>query len=153
MIDWPNVTATLVAALLGGWVATKIAKSQIQAMTQAEREKMRKETGLELMEAIDSFMHIAYRDQDEQSRFERQRLRRRILSLTALTLPDSFQSVQQHLDGIERWWRHKQGEFTGSPPAGMGYTATSSFFEALKTNLFVEIFDQRIQFSRDTGNP
>ncbi|KRG63654.1 hypothetical protein ABB27_17410 [Stenotrophomonas terrae] len=151
MIDWPNVMATLCAALIGGLVATKVAKGQVQAMLQAEREKSQKETALELLESIDSFVHIAYRGGDEQSRLERQRLRRRMLSLTVLTVPNRFTDLQSHLDGVDRWWFRKNNGGT-QKIADVGYTATNDFFERLKTDLFCEVFGQKISFS-DVNEP
>lgn len=146
MIDWPNVIATLCAALIGGLVATKVAKGQVQAMLQAEREKSQKETALELLEAIDSFVHIAYRGADEQSRLERQRLRRRMLSLTVITMPTRFAGLQSHLDTVDRWWFRKNSGGT-QKIADVGYTATNEFFERLKADIFCEIFGQKILFS------
>lgn len=139
MIDWPNVVATLFAAGVGGWVASSIARSQMKATLQVEREKARKDSARELVEAVDSYVHIAYRDQEGgQSKYERQRLRRRILSLCVLTLPKRFADVQEHLDAIDRWWLRRCG-MVGVPVAGVGYTATNAFFEGFKTQLFREV--------------
>ncbi len=80
-IDWPNITATLAAAAMGGWVAASVAKRQITAAVQVERDKAKREAGRELLESIDSYLHIAYRGDGDQ-RWERQRLRRKIISLT-----------------------------------------------------------------------
>ena len=151
MIDWPNITATLAAAAIGGWVAAGVAKRQIQASLEVEREKVRKETSKELIEALDSFVHIAYRHDSEEKRHERQRLRRRILSLTALALPARFADTQSHLDMIDRWW-WKQKHPSAPPVTGAGYTATNEFFETVKTDLFREVFGQRIEFSRESAN-
>ena len=149
MIDWPNIVATLAAAAIGGWVAAGVANRQIQTSLQVEREKVRKETSKELIEAIDSFVHIAYRHDSEEKRRERQRLRRRILSLTALALPERFADTQRHLDLIDRWW-WKQSHPAAMPVQGAGYTATNDFFEAVKTQLFREVFGQRIEFSSES---
>jgi len=146
MIDWPNIVATLAAALIGGLIASKVARHQIQANQQVEREKIRKETARELIEAIDSYVHIAYRDSSDAATLERQRLRKRILSLTALTAPDRFQHVKDHLIGIDRWWRQKQPGFSGPYVAGFGLTATQTFFESLKTDLFCQVFGQQFDF-------
>ncbi|MDM7553382.1 hypothetical protein [Xanthomonas fragariae] len=149
MIDWPNIVSTLVAAAIGGCVAACVASRQIEASLQVEREKVRKETSKELIEAIDSLVHIAYRHDSEEKRHERQRLRRRILSLTALALPERFSDTQRHLDLIDRWW-WKQSHPASPAVQGAGYTATNGFFEGVKTQLFCDIFGQRIEFSGDS---
>ncbi len=146
MIDWPNITATLIAAAIGGLIASKVARHQIEANQRAEREKVRRETARELIEAIDSYVHIAYRDQSDASPQERQRLRKRILSLVALTLPDNFPPVREHLDGIDRWWWQKQSG--GTSAKGFGLTATNQFFEKLKSELFSQVFGQQFDFSQ-----
>ncbi|CTP92549.1 hypothetical protein [Xanthomonas graminis] len=150
MIDWPNILATLAAAAIGGWVAAGVASRQIQASLQVEREKVRQETSKELIEAIDSFVHIAYRHDNEEKRHERQRLRRRILSLTALALPEQFSDTQRHLDMIDRWWWRKQYQPSAPPIQGTGFTATNDFFEGVKTRLFRDVFGQRIEFSGES---
>nr|WP_238396060.1 hypothetical protein [Xanthomonas fragariae] len=139
----------MVAAAIGGCVAACVASRQIEASLQVEREKVRKETSKELIEAIDSLVHIAYRHDSEEKRHERQRLRRRILSLSALALPERFSDTQRHLDLIDRWW-WKQSHPASPAVQGAGYTATNGFFEGVKTQLFCDIFGQRIEFSGDS---
>lgn len=92
-IDWPNITATLAASIIGGLIAAYVARGQIRAAMQVERDKARRETALELLESMDSYVHIAYRGEDAQQHWERQRLRRRIISLTVLTLPEQLTPV------------------------------------------------------------
>lgn len=70
-MDWSNIFATLVASMIGGLVATSIARRQINATMQVERDKSRREVALELLESVDSYVHIAYRGGAEE-RLERQ---------------------------------------------------------------------------------
>ena len=142
-IDWPNITATLAAAAMGGWVAASVAKRQITAAVQVERDKAKREAGRELLESIDSYLHIAYRGDGDQ-RWERQRLRRKIISLTLLTLPEQAASVQEHLDAVDGWWRQQAG---GPRVKGVGFTATEQFFNNLKQTLFSVIFGTIVQLT------
>lgn len=144
-IDWPNIVATVAAAVLGGWIASRVAQRQIHAAQAAERDKARRDVARDLIESVDSYLHIAYRGGD-QERLERQRLRRRILSLTAIVLPDRFAAMQEHLDLVERWWRAKSNP--AKKPRGVGYSATEAHFIDLKQAVFVEVFGARVQLSR-----
>lgn len=154
MIDWPNIVATVAAAVIGGWIAARIAQRQTEAMQQVELQKFRSHAARELIEAVDSYVHIAYRSKDEAGKLERQRLRRRIVSLTAEVLPEKVEPVQEHLDGIEKWWRAKRG---GLAPKGMGYTATEIFFDGFKEDLFEQVFGKRMTLTplveEMEGNP
>jgi hypothetical protein len=94
VIDWPNIAATLASACVGGLIAAGIAGRQIKASHAAERDKTRRECARDLIESIDSFLHIAYRNETHEARLERQRLRRRILSLLATCLPERFEATQ-----------------------------------------------------------
>jgi len=147
-IDWPNITATLAAAAMGGWVAASVAKRQITAALQVERDKAQREAGRELLESIDSYLHIAYRG-DGDLRWERQRLRRKIISLTLLTFPQQAASVQEHLDAVDAWWRQQAG---GPRVKGVGFTATEQFFNGIKQTLFSEVFGTTVQFTAVTDS-
>jgi len=96
---------------------------------------------------MDSFLHIAYRGTDHESRMERQRLRRRIQSLAVLSLPDQFVAIQEHLDLVEGWWRHREG---GPRVKGAGVTATESFFDGIKSRLFKDVFKIEVSFNPST---
>lgn len=146
-IDWANTAATLISAVMGGWIASNIAKRQADVTNQVEQEKLRKEAARELIESMDSFLHIAYRGTDHESRMERQRLRRRIQSLAVLSLPDQFVAIQDHLDLVEGWWRSREG---GPRVKGVGVTATESFFDGIKSRLFKEVFKIDVSFNPST---
>lgn len=62
-IDWPNIAATLASAFIGGLIAAGVAGRQIKASHSAERDKTRRECARDLIESIDSFLHIAYRSE------------------------------------------------------------------------------------------
>lgn len=143
-IDWANTAATLISAVMGGWIASNIAKRQADATNQVEQEKVRKEAARDLIESMDSFLHIAYRGADHESRMERQRLRRRIQSLAVLSLPEQFMAIQDHLDLVESWWRQRNG---GPRVKGAGVTATEGFFDGIKSRLFKEVFKIDVAFS------
>lgn len=146
-IDWPNIAATLASAFIGGLIAAGVAGRQIKASHSAERDKTRRECARDLIESIDSFLHIAYRSETPDSRLERQRLRRRILSLLVMCLPERFDATQTHLDGIDTWWRRRRSN-SAQRIAGMGFTATEQFFDDLKSSLFEEVFGIRVVLSR-----
>jgi hypothetical protein len=148
-VDWPNLVATLSAAVLGGWIASRIAQRQMTASAEAERDKTRRELARDLIESIDSYLHIAYRGSGED-RFERQRLHRRILSLIALVMPAEFTATQNHLDAVELWWRAKTNPTL--KPRGVGLTATETFCIALKQRLFAEVFGTLLVLTQDTGS-
>jgi hypothetical protein len=76
----------------------------------------------DLIESLDSFLHIAYRG-DGPERLERERLSRRILSLVALCMPERFEPMQQHLALIDQWWRAKRSG-SAQRPRGVGYSVT-----------------------------
>jgi hypothetical protein len=145
-IDWPNIVATLASACLGGWIASRIAVSQMAAAQAAERAKSRREIARELIEAIDSLLHIAYRDNTNDGTLQRQRLRRRILSLVAMCIPERFVDTQDHLDRIDAWWHARQR--AGVRPTGMGFTATEDFFYGIKSELFEAVFGMKAPLSR-----
>lgn len=142
-IDWPNVTATLIAAAIGGKVAMSIARAQMNEIRAIEQDRIRRELGRELIEAVDSYVHIPYRGAADET-LERQRLRRRILSLTALLVPEQFNPVEDHLNRVDKWWR---GRETGLSVRGVGYTATEEFMSRFKQTLFAEVFKTHIRVS------
>jgi hypothetical protein len=146
-IDWTNIVATLASACIGGLIAAGIAGRQIKASQAAERDKTRRECARDLIESIDSFLHIAYRNDTVEARLERQRLHRRILSLLATCLPESFEATQQHLDGIDGWWRRRRRPGAQRVP-GFGITATENFFGDLKSELFEQVFGTRVVLTR-----
>lgn len=143
-IDWPNIVATLTAACLGGLIAAHVAKRQIDAAQRVDFDRTRRDTARELIEAIDSFLHIAYRGEQPVDKLERQRLRRRILSLTALVMSGRFNAVQDHLNLVDRWWGQRRG---GPRVAGAGFTATETFFTELKEGIFLEVFGTRVHLT------
>lgn len=143
-VDWPNIVATLAAAVLGGWIATRIAQRQIAASQKVEADKIRRELAREWIETVDSYLHIAYRSE----RMQRQLLRRRMLSLTALVMPQRFDAVQAHLDGVEQWSRARQ--FNLPRPSGLGYSATEAFFVDLKEALFGEAFGVQFKLTHQS---
>ena len=148
-IDWANVMATLASAAMGGWIAAKVAQRQSEAAIRAEQEKVRKEVARDLIEAMDSFLHIAYRGEDPNSRLERQRLRRRIQSLAALSVPERFADIQGHLDIVDGWWRSREG---GPRVRGAGVSATEHFFDQIKGALLTEVFRVNVQLSQPDGS-
>jgi hypothetical protein len=146
-IDWTNIVATLASACIGGLIAAGIAGKQIKAAQTTERDKSRRENARDLIESIDSYLHIAYRDSSPEGRLERQRLRRRILSLLVLCLPERFEATQKHLDDIDKWWQHRRSGI-GHRPNGVGFTATEVFFDELKSALFEQVFGTRVALTR-----
>lgn len=147
-IDWVNAMATLASAAMGGWIAAGVAQRQSEAAIRAEQEKVRKEVARDLIEAMDSFLHIAYRGEDLNSRLERQRLRRRIQSLAALSVPERFADIQGHLDIVDGWWRSREG---GPKVRGAGVSATEHFFDQIKGALFTEVFRVDVQLRQSDG--
>lgn len=139
MIDWLNIVATLVAAAIGGGVAVLVAQQQMRASESAEQRKRRSAAGLELVDTLDSYLHVAYRGDP----LDRQRLRRRILSLTALAMPVRFDAMQTHLELVDRWWASKKRN--GPPVRGAGLSATDEFFRDFKQMLFLEVFGTSVQ--------
>lgn len=81
-----DILTSIVGAAVGGWIAARIALHQIRSTQAVEDLNDRRRVALELIEASDSYVHIAYRSQQEPERSERQRLRRRIESLGAASL-------------------------------------------------------------------
>ncbi|WP_078120443.1 hypothetical protein [Thiosocius teredinicola] len=147
-IDWLNAGSTLIAAAIGGIIAARVATYQTRATLKAEQDGRKQETARELLEAIDSFMHIAYRGEHE----ERQRHCRRVLTLSALLIPDQFDAIQSRLNYVHLWHRREEGD----KPRGIGLTATEGFFAKIKQHLFQTIFG--VQFkavddrSSDSGH-
>ncbi|MFA6095007.1 MAG: hypothetical protein WC757_03945 [Candidatus Paceibacterota bacterium] len=125
---------------MGGLVAVYAARLQNQATGRDGVDRMLKAITLELIDTIDSYLHIAYRDDSRQSPFERQRLRRRIQSLTSVALPEEYETTKDHLDKIHFWWLNKDKSQSTSPTKGIGYTASESFFQALKNKLNKKAF-------------
>jgi len=126
-----NIIVPLGSALIGGTAAYQIAKKQTVALQKIEKAKWHKEVVFELIENIDSFIDIAYRQDQEQYKNQRQKLKRRIISLLAFTLPDQRETVEAHIITIFSWHKGVKGQ--------VNYGNTTDFFEALKNQLLKTI--------------
>ena len=147
-IDWPNIAATLTATTLGGLIAVFVAQRQIKASQANEHQRVLREVARDLIESLDSFLHIAYRGGDEERR-ERERLARRILSLCALSIPERFDVMQEHLGLVDQWWRVKHNK-SDRRVRGVGYSATQLLFVDVKESLFRQVFGVTVRLTRDT---
>ncbi|BBP01671.1 hypothetical protein [Sulfuriferula nivalis] len=143
-IDWTNIVATLTSAMLGGWIASRIATYQTQATVRSNEQNQKQEVARDLLEAIDSFIHVAYRGESS----ERQRHSRRIRTLCALVLPSEFEEINNHLKKVEAWHRAESND----RPRGMGISATDKLLSATKQRIFLDVFNQRLDLSNDTDN-
>jgi hypothetical protein len=146
-IDWPNIAATLTATVLGGLIAVFVAQRQIKASQANERQRIVRDIARDLIESLDSFLHIAYRGDGEEHR-ERERLARRILSLCALCIPERFDAMQEHLGLVEQWWRAKRKN-NGRRVRGVGYSATQGLFAEIKESLFLQVFGVTVRLTRE----
>lgn len=143
-IDWINAGSTLVAAAIGGAIAARVATFQTRATFAAEQASRTQQTARDLLEAIDSYIHIAYRGDRE----ERQRCERRVLTLSALVTPARFDAIQDHFELVNKWHQWKTN--SGPKPHGIGLSATETFFEDVKQALFRTIFGVQLK-SSDRG--
>lgn len=146
-----SIVVPIVAALLGAFIANQVAKNQIKTMLQLEKERVLKEATFELIDAIDSFVHISYRKSVEQE--ERQRLRRRILSLLALVDKDSFEMTSFELYKVEHWYKvqissdnpdDKKLQLSRYP--NIGFTSTNKFFAELKKDIMKKVYNIDVDF-------
>lgn len=149
--DWPNIAATLISSIIGGLVAVYAARLQNQVTGKVEEDRMLKEITLELIDSIDSYLHIAYRDYSPETSYERQRLRRRIQSLTAVALYEEYEKTKGHLDKINLWWLNKNSNQETSSIKGIGYTASEDFFQVLKNKLHKKAFGINLPITNIPG--
>lgn len=126
-----NIIVPLGSALIGGTAAYQIAKKQTVALQKIEKAKWHKEVVFELIENIDSFIDIAYRQDQEEYKNQRQKLKRRIISLLAFTLPNKRDAVETHTIAVFSWHKGIKGQ--------VNYRDTTAFFETLKNELLQTI--------------
>ena len=130
IFDWADVTATMLSTIIGGVLASRVATYQTRATLKAEERRRQQAIARDMLETIDSYVHIAFRGETT----ERQRLDRRLRTLSKMILPEAYGSTDEHLLAVARWHSNT------SKPKGTGFSATTEFFDTIKQRLFAKFF-------------
>lgn len=133
-IDWLNAFTTLIAAVMGGWIAAIIAKKQIATTIELENAKRLHGLAYELLDTLDTYLNTAFRGEDA----ERQRCGKKAVTLSAILIPAESNNLQKHFNSVESWHRARKN---GTPkPAGVNFNSCRQYIEDTKKKILLGVF-------------